>query len=140
LTGLLTVRTPASPHRDTFSIVYNKQAATYYRDNVSLTTVNGRSNANTTCPTIQHTPRSEYLLNNHYSFSTSTVHDDSEADEFYLHAVIEREPDVASPEKAEHSRVLGVDSNVDDHIVVTSIKAFVGNADYLSYHRCEFEK
>ena len=53
---------------------------------------------------------------------------------------MERELDVSSPEKAEDSRVLGVDCNVDDHIAVTSTGRFVGNADFLNHQRREFEK
>jgi transposase, IS605 OrfB family, central region len=86
------------------------------------------------------TPHGEYLLNDDYSFSTSTVHYDSEADEFYLHAAMEKEIDASSPEKAEDSSVLGVDCNVDDHVAVTSTGRFVGNADYLNHQRREFEK
>jgi putative transposase len=53
---------------------------------------------------------------------------------------MERELDVACPEKAEHSKVLGVDCNVEDHIAVISTGAFVGNADFLNHQRREFEK
>ena len=52
---------------------------------------------------------------------------------------MERGLDVASPEKAEDSRVLGVDCNVEDHIVVTSTGRVVGNADYLNHKRREFK-
>jgi putative transposase len=131
----------SKPHYDTFSIVYDKRAATYYRDKVSLATVNGRVECEYDLPdNPEGTPHGEYLLNDNYSFSTSTVHYDSEADEFYLHAAMERELDVDSPEKAEDSKVLGVDCNVDDHIAVTSTGQFVGNADYLNHKRREFEK
>ena len=133
--------TTSKPEYDTFSIVYDKRAATYYRDRVSLATVNGRVECEYDLPdTPDGTPHGEYLLNDDYSFSTSTVHYDSEADEFYLHAAMERELDADRPEKAEDSRVLGVDCNVDDHIAVTSTGAFVGNADYLNHQRREFEK
>jgi len=131
----------SKPEYDTFSIVYDKRAATYYRDKVSLATVNGRVECEYDLPeNPDGTPHGEYLLNDDYSFSTSTVHYDSETDEFYLHAAMERELDVERPEKAEHSNVLGVDCNVDDHIAVTSTGAFVGNADYLNHQRREFEK
>jgi putative transposase len=131
----------SKPDYDTFSIVYDKRAATYYRDKVSLATVNGRVECEYDLPADpEGTPHGEYLLNGDYSFSTSTVHYDSEADEFYLHAAMEREIDASSPEKAEDSRVLGVDCNVDDHIAVTSTGRFVGNADYLNHKRREFEK
>ena len=33
----------SKPEYDTFSIVYDKRAATYYHDKVSLATINGRS-------------------------------------------------------------------------------------------------
>jgi putative transposase len=88
----------------------------------------------------KRTPHGEYLLNDDYSFSTSTVHYDSAADEFYLHAAMKRTVDADSPEKAEDSKVLGVDCNVDDHIAVTSTGRFVGNADLLNHERREFEK
>ena len=133
--------TTSKPHYDTFSIVYDKRAATYYRDKVSLATVNGRVECEYDLPEDPAgTPHGEYLLNDDYSFSTSTVHYNSDADEFYLHAVMERELDGTRPEKAEYSKVLGVDCNVDDHIAVTSTGAFVGNADYLNHQRREFEK
>jgi putative transposase len=131
----------SKPEYDTFSIVYDKRAATYDRDKVSLATVNGRVECEYDLPDDpEGTPHGEYLLNDDYSFSTSTVHYDSERDEFYLHGVMERELDAASPEKAEDSRVLGVDCNVDEHIAVTSTGRFVGNADYLNHKRREFEK
>jgi IS605 OrfB family transposase len=131
----------SKPEYDTFSIVYDKRAATYYRDKVSLATVNGRVECKYDLPDDpKSTPHGEYLLNGDYEFATSTVHYDSEADEFYLHAVMEWEPDVNSPEKAEDSRVLGVDCNVDDHTAVTSTGRFVGNADYLNHERREYEK
>jgi len=131
----------SKPEYDTFSIVYDKRAATYYRDKVSLATVNGRVKCEYDLPdNPDGTPHGEYLLNDDYSFSTSTLHYDSQTDEFYLHAAMERELKVDHPEKAEHSRVLGVDCNVDNHIAVTSTGTFVGNADFLNHNRREFEK
>ena len=131
----------SKPEYDTFSIVYDKRAATYHRDKVSLATVNGRVECEYDLPADpEGTPHGKYLLNDDYEFSTSTVHYDSDADEFYLHAAMERELDASSPEKAEDSRVLGVDCNVDDHIAVTSTGKFIGNADYLNHQRREFEK
>jgi putative transposase len=131
----------SKPEYDTFSIVYDKRAATYSRDKVSLATVNGRVKCEYDLPDDpKGSPHGEYLLNDDYSFSTSTVHYDSDADEFYLHAAMERELNVARPEKAQDSRVLGVDCNVNDYIAVTSTGRFVGNADYLNHQRHEFEQ
>jgi len=113
----------------------------YTSHKVSLATVEGRVECEYDLPeNPEGTPHGEYLLNEDYSFSTSTVHYDSEADEFYLHATMERERDVDSPEKADDSNVLGVDCNVDDHIAVTSTGRFTGNADFLNHQRREFEK
>jgi len=133
--------TTSKPHYDTFSIIYDKRAATYYRDKVSLATTDGRVECEYDLPeNPEGTPHGQYLLNEDYSFATSTVHYDSDADEFYLHATMERELDASSPEKAEDSSVLGVDCNVDDHIAVTSTGEFIGNADYLNHKRREFEQ
>jgi len=129
------------PHYNTFSIAYDKRAATYYRDKVSLATVDGRVVCEYDLPDEpEGTPHGAYLLNDDYEFSTSTVHYDSETDEFYLHAAMKRTVATDSPEKAQNAKVLGVDCNVDDHIAVTSTGQFVGNADYLNHERREFEK
>ncbi|MBX0297062.1 RNA-guided endonuclease InsQ/TnpB family protein [Haloarcula nitratireducens] len=131
----------SKPQYDTFSIVYDKRAATYHRDRVSLATVNGRVECEYDLPeNPDGTPHGKYLLNEDYSFATSAVHYDSESNEFYLHATMERELAVTSPEKAEDSNVLGVDCNIDDHIAVTSTGRFIGNADSLNHQRREFEK
>ena len=131
----------SQPHYDTFSIAYDKRAATYYHDRVSLATVDGRVVCQYDLPADpEGTPHGDYLLNDDYEFSTSSVHYDSEADEFYLHAAMQRTVDADSPEKAEDANVLGVDCNVDDQIAVTSTGRFVGNADYLNHERREFEK
>jgi len=73
----------SQPHYDTFSIVYDKRAATFYRDTVSLATVDGRVVCEYDLPEHpEGTPHGAYLLNDDYEFSTSTVHYDSETDEF----------------------------------------------------------
>jgi hypothetical protein len=64
----------SKPYYDTFSIVSDKRAATYYRDKGSLATVNGRVECDYDLPdTPEGTPHGESLLNEDYSFSTSTV-------------------------------------------------------------------
>jgi len=133
--------TTSCPHYDTFSIAYDKRAATFYRDKVSIATVDGRVVCEYDLPeNPEGTPHGAYLLNDGYEFSTSTVHYDNETDEFYLHAAMKRTVATDSPEKAEDAKVLGVDCNVNDHIAVTSTGRFVGNADYLNHERREFEK
>ncbi len=44
-----------------------------------------------------------------------------------------------SSEKAEDSRVLVVNCNVDNYTVMTSTGRFIGNADYLNHERRGFE-
>jgi len=52
----------SKPAYDTFSIVYDKRAATYYRDSVSLATVNGRVECEYDLPADPDgTPHGEYL-------------------------------------------------------------------------------
>lgn len=43
---------------------------------------------------------------------------------------MERELDMNSPEKAEDSRILGVNCNVDDYTAVTNTGLFIGNTNY----------
>ncbi len=129
------------PEYNTFSIIYDKRAATFHRNHVSLATVNGRVECEYDLPqNTVGTPHGEYLLNDDYKFSTSTVHFDDEAGSFYLNAVMKREIETERPEKAKDSKVLGVDCNVTDHLAVTSTGRFIGNADYLNHRRREFEK
>jgi putative transposase len=131
----------SQPEYTTFSIIYDKRAATFSRDSVSLATVNGRVDCEYDLPDdTEDTPYGNYLLNDAFTFSTSTVHYDSDDDEFYLHATMKKDVERSGSEKAEDSNVLGVDCNVDDHIAVTSTAQFIGNADYLNHKRTEFEK
>ncbi|WP_435064867.1 RNA-guided endonuclease InsQ/TnpB family protein [Halobaculum sp. EA56] len=135
----------SQPHFDAWSVVYDKRSATFHRDHVSLSTVNGRVECDYMLPDdTEGTPIGEYLLNEDYEFRMSTVQYDRHSESFYLHARMRRTTDEQAPSAsssdAEHRTVLGVDLNVDGSLAVTSTGAFIGNADEMTHRRREFER
>ncbi len=126
--------------------MYDKRSATFYRDHVSLSTVNGRIECDYVLPDdAERTPIGEYLLNEDYEFRMSTLQYDRQTESFYLHARMrrttdEQEQSTTSSSDATHRTVLGVDLNVDGSLAVTSTDAFIGNADEMNHQRREFEK
>ena len=137
--------TTSQPHFDAWSVVYDKRSATFHRDHVSLSTVNGRVECEHVLPDDPTgTPIGEYLLNEEYEFRMSTLQYDRSSESFYLHARMRRTTDEheqsTAVSNAEHRTVLGVDLNVDGSLAVTSTGAFIGNADEMNHRRCEFEK
>ncbi|OYR82352.1 transposase, partial [Halorubrum distributum] len=107
--------TTSQPQFDAWSVVYDKRSATFHRDHVSLSTINGRVECEYIIPdNPEGTPIGEYLLNEDYEFRMSTLQYDRSTEAFYLHARMRRTTDahqstVASD--AEHRTVLGVRSN-----------------------------
>jgi len=136
----------SQPHFDAWSVVYDKRAATFHRDHVSLATVNGRVECDYVLPDDPDgTPIGEYLLNEDYEFRMSTLQYDRSSDEFSLHARMRRTTDeqeqpTTTSSDTKHRTVLGVDLNVDGSFAVTSTGAFIGNADEMNHRRREFEK
>lgn len=135
----------SQPHFDSWSVVYDKRSATFHRDRVSLSTVNGRIECDYLIPKEpQGTPVGEYLLNEDYEFRMSTLQYDRHSESFYLHATMRRTTDEQEQSvntlEAKHRTVLGVDLNVDGSLAVTSTGAFIGNADEMNHRRREFEK
>ncbi|MFC6863934.1 RNA-guided endonuclease InsQ/TnpB family protein, partial [Halomicroarcula sp. GCM10025817] len=136
----------SQPHFDAWSVIYDKRSATFYRDRVSLSTVNGRVECDYVVPgDVEGTPIGEYLLNEDYEFRMSTLQYDRSTESFYLHARMRRtergqEPSTTTSEDAKHRTVLGVDLNVDGSLAVTSTGAFIGNADEMNHRRREFER
>ena len=136
----------SQPYFNAWSVVYDKRSATFHRDHVSLSTVNGRVECDYVLPDDpEGTPIGGYLLNEDYEFRMSTLQYDRSTESFYLHARIrrtesdEQEQSTASFD-AKHRTVLGVDLNVDGSLAVTSTGAFIGNADEMNHRRREFEK
>ena len=137
--------TTSQPHFDAWSVVYDKRSATFHRDHVSLSTVNGRVECEYVLPDDPTgTPIGEYLLNEEYEFRMSTLQYDRSSEAFYLHARTCRTTDEheqsTAVSNAKHRAVLGVDLNVDGSLAVTSTGAFIGNADEMNHRRREFEK
>ena len=138
--------TTSQPQFDAWSVVYDKRSATFHRDHVSLSTVNGRVECEYVIPDdLERTPIGEYLLNEDYEFRMSTLQYDRSTEAFYLHARMRRTTDeheqsTATSSNAKHRTVLGVDLNVDGSLAVTSTGAFIGNADEMNHRRREFEK
>jgi IS605 OrfB family transposase len=136
----------SQPHFDAWSVVYDKRSATFHRDHVSLSTVNGRVECDYVIPDdAEGTPIGEYLLNEDYEFRMSTLQHDRLTESFYLHARMrrttsEREQSTTDSSDAKHRTVLGVDLNVDGSLAVTSTGEFIGNADEMNHRRREFEK
>ena len=139
--------TTTQPHFDAWSVVYDKRSATFHRDHISLSTVNGRVECEYVLPDDPAgTPIGEYLLNDDYEFRMSTLQYDRQTGSFYLHARMRRiESDeqtrsTSDSSDAKHRTVLGVDLNVDGSLAVTSTGEFIGNADEMNHRRREFEK
>ena len=135
----------SQPHFNAWSVVYDKRSATFHRDHVSLSTVNGRVECEYILPNDPAgTPIGEYLLNADYEFRMSTLQYNRSTEAFYLHARMRRTTDEqeqsTAVSDAEHRTVLGVDLNVDGSFAVTSTGAFIGNADEMNHRRREFEQ
>jgi IS605 OrfB family transposase len=134
----------SQPHFDAWSVVYDKRSATFHRDHVSLSTLNGRVECDYVIPdNPEETPIGEYLLNMDYEFRMSTLQYDQHSESFYLHARMRRtesDESAMTSSDAKHRTVLGVDLNVDGSLAVTSTGAFIGNADEMNHRRREFEQ
>ncbi|QZP39590.1 RNA-guided endonuclease InsQ/TnpB family protein [Halobaculum magnesiiphilum] len=135
----------SQPHFDAWSVVYDKRSATFHRDHVSLSTVNGRVECDYVIPyDAKGTPIGDYLLNEDYEFRMSTLQYDRSTDSFYLHARMRQlendKKSTTTSSNTKHRTVLGVDLNVDGSLAVTSTGAFIGNADEMNHRRREFEK
>ncbi|MBX0325849.1 transposase [Halomicroarcula sp. F13] len=136
----------SQPHFEAWSVVYDKRSATFHRDHVSLSTVNGRVECEYVLPDEpEGTPIGEYLLNEDYEFRMSTLQYDRSTGSFYLHARMRQTGNDETEQStitsdAKHKTVLGVDLNVDGSLAVTSTGAFIGNADEMNHRRREYEK
>lgn len=130
-----------------YTMTYDKRAATYYRYKATFSTVNGTVDCRYELPEeLEGTPYEWYVLDRRWSFSTSKLVYDGER--FWLHAVMKRtytpdpqsDVDGSDTQNKNHTRVLGVDLNVKEYTAVTSAGGFYGNADYLNHRRSEYEE
>jgi len=133
------------PEFTSWSMVYDKRSATFYRNKVSLSTVNGRVECDFELPSDSPTPYEEYVLSEEFEFRASTLQYDAVDDEFYFHITTRKyDADEADSEDTpvsadtEHQTVLGIDLGVNS-LAVSSTGHFWNGDDYDHWCR-EFEK
>ena len=120
---------------------YDTRSATFYRNKVSLATVEGRVEPSFVLPADSPTPYERYVLSENYEFRESTLRYDAATDEFYLNISTRRtDSDDEVSEDTEHSdqTVLGIDLGVNS-LAVSSTGTFWQGDDYDHWCR-EFEK
>ena len=100
-------------------MVYDKRSATFYRNKVSLSTVNGRVECDFELPSDSPTPDEEYVLSEDCEFRASTLQYDKATDEFDFHITTrkydnENQGDKHTEISADtgHQTVLGIDLGV----------------------------
>lgn len=114
---------------------YDKRSATFHEDYVSLSTVDGRVEAEYVLPPdTDGTPFGEYVASDDYAVGGATLHHRDGA--FYLH--IRTTADMDEPEPAEHPTVLGVDLGIEN-VAVTSTGAF-WSGGLLNHRREQYEQ
>ncbi|UWG49570.1 Transposable element, IS605 OrfB family [Halalkaliarchaeum sp. AArc-CO] len=123
---------------------YDKRAATFHTDHVSLSTVDGRIEADYVLPADEtNTPFEEYLNGDEWEFRTSTLHYKPFDDEFWLHIGfkrVEEDTDSTHTDAAvpEHNTVLGIDLGVENLAVASTGRFWTG--DELDHWHREFQQ
>jgi IS605 OrfB family transposase len=128
----------SQPHFSADSVVYDKRSATFHRNHVSLSTVDGRVECDYILPSGSKTPPAKYVSNEDFEFRMA--HLQYRDGDWYLHASMRKaETDEKAPEsKSKHRTVLGVDVGVNN-LAVTSTGRF-WSADEFNHWRQEYEK
>ncbi|AEN06423.1 transposase, IS605 OrfB family [halophilic archaeon DL31] len=120
---------------------YDMRSATFYRNKVSLATVEGRVESSFILPADSPTPYERYVLSEDYEFRESTLRYDAVTDGFYLNISTQRiNDDGEVPADTGHpdQTVLGIDLGVNS-LAVSSTATFWQGDEY--DHWCgEFEK
>ena len=109
------------PHFDTPSVVYDKRTLTIGARSATLSTINGRIEAEYVLGDYQRA----FLDDDDYEKRMGTLHYRDGEDAFYLHIVIVKEVDAR-----DGTRVLGVDLNLKN-VAVTSTGSFYDGGDLL---------
>ncbi|WP_049986460.1 RNA-guided endonuclease InsQ/TnpB family protein [Halobellus rufus] len=118
---------------------YDRRSATFYRNKVSLATVEGRVEPSFVLPADSPTPYERYVLSENYEFRESTVRYDAVDGEFYIQISTRRiDGDAEVPADTGHQTVLGIDLGVNS-LAVSSTGTFWQGDDYDHWCR-EFEK
>ncbi|AXG09748.1 RNA-guided endonuclease InsQ/TnpB family protein [Haloplanus rubicundus] len=134
----------SQPEFTSWSMLYDKRSATFYRNKVSLSTVNGRVECSFELPSDSPTPYERYVLSEEFEFRASTLQYDAVDDEFYFHIPTRKYDSVGDGESSEisedteHQTVLGIDLGVNS-LAVSSTGRFWQGDDYDHWCR-EFEK
>jgi len=134
----------SQPEFTSWSMLYDKRSATFYRNKVSLSTVNGRVECDFELPSDSPTPYEQYVLSEEFKFRASTLQYDAVNDEFYFHITTRKydsDGDSESSEVSEdteHQTVLGIDLGINS-LAVSSTGRFWQGDDYDHWCR-EFEK
>jgi hypothetical protein len=127
------------PEFSSWGMVYDKRSATFYRNKISLSTVNGRIECEFELPADSPTPYEEYVLSEEYEFRTSKLQYDQSTDAFYFHVKTrkgDKDGDAVEIEVSDdtgHQTVLGID------LVVASTGTFWSGDEYDDWIQ-EFEK
>jgi IS605 OrfB family transposase len=125
----------SKPEFTSNTTVYNTNAISYFDGYCSLAAYGGRVHAEYVYP--ENSPQAEYMESAEWTKQGAKLRYDPHEDTYYLHVTVVRERD---QQEAENQSVLGVDTNVDGHLAVTSTGAFIGNADRLNHERREYER
>jgi len=127
----------SKPHFSADSVVYDKRSATFYRDHVSLSTVDGRIECEYILPDDSETPPTKYVADEEFEFRMG--HLQYRDGDWYLHASMQKQTDETPTEStAKHSTVLGVDLGVNN-LAVTSTGTFWSAAEFNHWRR-EYEQ
>ncbi len=117
--------------------VYNTNAISYFDGYCSLAAYGGRVHAEYVYP--EDSIQAEYMDGDEWEKKGAKLRYDHPEDTYYLHVTVVQERDDPQGE-AENRTVLGVDTNVDGYLAVTSTGAFIGNTDWLNHERREYER
>jgi putative transposase len=136
--GVERLKRGAKTSRPTFSAdsaAYDKRSATFHRDYVSLSTVDGRVECDYILPDDSEAPPTKYVENEDYEFRMG--HLQWRDGNWYLHASMLKVEEMPEPD-TEHRTVLGVDLGVTN-LAVASTGRFWSADEFNHWHR-EYEK
>ena len=126
----------SQPEFTSWCMVYDKRSATFHRNKVSLSTVNGRVECDFELPSDSSTPYEEYVLSEKFEFRASTLQYDEVTDEFYFHITTrkydsETDGTIHTEVSAdtEHRTILNIGLGVNS-LAVTSTGRFWNGDEY----------
>ena len=136
--GVEQLKNDQETSRPTFTAdtaVYDKRSATFHRDHVSLSTVEGRVECDYILPDDTDLPPTKYVSNEDYEFRRATLH--RREDDWYLHASMRKIEDDTDTTTG-HRTVLGVDLGVNQLAVASTGRFW--SADEFNHWKREYEK